>query len=229
MTTTKPAKRGCVMEAAAWVAFLRRWNGGLPMTTDQQDRLTDEELRQLILCRGRIVVHEGDVDHAGIVLALATELAAARAEITTLRTCSTCGGDPQSHPSGLFCVCGDGTRDGEVDGLRKSAFEARAETGGAQRQALIERNALARTSTDLADERITHEREVARLEQKLGRKDGELATAQVELDQIRPVYRVAQEIDGTGHLPGCRQARPTCSCGMGKLHLAIRAAEAKKP
>jgi hypothetical protein len=35
--------------------------------------------------------------------------------------CSTCGGTP--HPSGLPCICNDiGTRDAEVNGLRRYAF-----------------------------------------------------------------------------------------------------------
>lgn len=36
--------------------------------------------------------------------------------------CSTCCGDPKSHASGKLCVCGDGTRNGEVQGLREALF-----------------------------------------------------------------------------------------------------------
>lgn len=36
--------------------------------------------------------------------------------------CSTCGGNPESHASGIRCVCGNGTRQGEVDGLRMMTF-----------------------------------------------------------------------------------------------------------
>ncbi len=38
-------------------------------------------------------------------------------------TCSTCGGDPKSHLSGILCVCKNGTRQGEVDGLRGLVFD----------------------------------------------------------------------------------------------------------
>lgn len=41
-----------------------------------------------------------------------------------LRLCSVCAGKPNEHASGKPCVCGDGTRDGEVRGLRAMlAFE----------------------------------------------------------------------------------------------------------
>lgn len=37
--------------------------------------------------------------------------------------CWTCGGDPESHPSGRTCICGDGSHESEVANLRKLADE----------------------------------------------------------------------------------------------------------
>lgn len=36
--------------------------------------------------------------------------------------CWTCGGDPKSHPSGLECICEDGTHESEVANLRLAAL-----------------------------------------------------------------------------------------------------------
>jgi hypothetical protein len=81
---------------------------------------------------------------------LERDLAAAVAHAATLghelqsaRTCSTCLGDPHSHISKLLCVCENGTREGEVMGLRKMVVDAEREaaTLGAQVGAL--RDALA--------------------------------------------------------------------------------------
>lgn len=47
---------------------------------------------------------------------------AALAQVAAQAKCSTCGGDPHSHPSGNICICGNGTRQGEVDNLRLSVF-----------------------------------------------------------------------------------------------------------
>ena len=52
---------------------------------------------------------------------LIAEVERLQRRVTDLETCSTCGGDPQSHPSELPCVCVDGTASGEVKGLRLAA------------------------------------------------------------------------------------------------------------
>lgn len=45
--------------------------------------------------------------------------------------CSTCGGNPASHPSGAPCICADsdwpGTMQGEVYGLRRALYAAPSE------------------------------------------------------------------------------------------------------
>jgi hypothetical protein len=47
-------------------------------------------------------------------------------EADSANKCLTCGGDPNSHVSKLPCVCEDGTRSGEIMGLRIAVFDADA-------------------------------------------------------------------------------------------------------
>ena len=41
------------------------------------------------------------------------------ADLQVLLVCTTCGGDPESHPSLVGCICGDGSIHGEVQNLRE--------------------------------------------------------------------------------------------------------------
>jgi hypothetical protein len=74
-------------------------------------------------------------DGLNIQLADAREqIATLRAQLAAAQRCSTCCGDPESHVSGLLCICGNGTRDGEVDGLRKGYAELSRRLAEAERE-----------------------------------------------------------------------------------------------
>lgn len=85
----------------------------------------DREYNAQLATEERVARERAEAQHDATM----GELAKVRGQLADALKCSTCGGDPQSHPSGKECICaGDGeaktgTRDGEVMGLRLALYD----------------------------------------------------------------------------------------------------------